>query len=124
MSERPALYEAACVGDVAAMRRLLDEAGDGSAALVAERVDYFGDTLTALHIAALRGWTAAAELLLERGADANDASPIRKQTPLAFAASVRVCIATDYGVSALYAQQQSRQGATRLCSVCLIEAQT
>lgn len=72
------LADAAMNGDVAAVRRLLDEKVDVNAAQ--------GDGTTALHWAAYTGQTAIAELLLARGADVRATTRLGSLTPLMMAA--------------------------------------
>lgn len=73
---RPDVHEAAALGDVEALRRILDAEPGAMTA-------YSSDGWTALHLAGFMGHLDAVRLLLERGADANALSVnAMRNTPL------------------------------------------
>ncbi len=76
------IHNAAASGDVDAINRLLDK----DPALVNNRDQELLMGLTPLHVAAKKGQTAAVELLLARGAEADPKWAVNNMTPLIFAA--------------------------------------
>jgi ankyrin repeat protein len=89
MPDAKAMYHAACEGDTAALRRLLDAGVDVDVpcedAVSVDR-DSFQQSRTPLLVAAACGHEAAALLLVERGADVNARGSFADETALVEAA--------------------------------------